>query len=317
MTRSLLLDVFRIGAITLVFMAHFGQLLDAPLGDFFGIKNFYYVSLGGIGVTLFLVLSGLLAGLTDAPKRLSYGAYLLKKARRIYPLYWLTLPLSILGYWLSGWLLEGDGPALFPNGAGVDVLGSVTGFYAWWGMWGGPYNPPSWFIGLILSMYAVFPLLAFCMKRRPHLTLGILFLVSVLSRWYVGQYGLPWLSSSWLDDVEGWVYRQFGFMPARPGDWFPLCRVFEFGAGMWLAMTLKPTVWSCLNVGSGRLVAFFSDLAFPMFLLHYPYLFLVQWMTENGMPVMLAVGLFMVLLTLGAYGVSRLESRLLRKRPTT
>ena len=85
MRRSVLLDLLRILAIVLVFIAHFGQLLGSPVGGFFGIKNFYYVSLGGVGVTLFLILSGLLAGLTSASKQTGYLDYLIKKLLRIYP----------------------------------------------------------------------------------------------------------------------------------------------------------------------------------------------------------------------------------------
>jgi peptidoglycan/LPS O-acetylase OafA/YrhL len=72
MNRSLLLDILRISAIALVFVAHFGQLVDTSAGDFFGLKNFYYVSLGGIGVSLFLVLSGILAGLGGPSPKVGY-----------------------------------------------------------------------------------------------------------------------------------------------------------------------------------------------------------------------------------------------------
>jgi len=57
----------------LVFVAHFGQLFDHDSGGFFGIKNFYYVSLGGVGVTVFLILSGILLGLTEGNKTLRIG----------------------------------------------------------------------------------------------------------------------------------------------------------------------------------------------------------------------------------------------------
>lgn len=88
MKRSLVLDILRILAISLVFLAHFAQELDWDAGGgFFGIKNFYYVSFGGVGVSLFLILSGVLAGLSDSRKQLSYLKYLTKKVFRIYPLY--------------------------------------------------------------------------------------------------------------------------------------------------------------------------------------------------------------------------------------
>lgn len=314
MARSLLLDILRIFAIVLVFVAHFGQLLDTDLGNFFGLKNFYLVSLGGLGVSIFLILSGLLAGLSDMSRPIGYFSYLLKKALRIYPLYWLTLPFTIIGYLLGGYMMKGDWLPLFPNGVAVDVISSLTGFYSWLGLWGGPYNPPSWFIALIISMYSLFPLLAFFFKRSPHAALAVLLAVSLLSRWYVGQYGVPFIPSSFLDDVEGWFYRRYGFMPGRPGDWFPPCRVFEFGLGIWLALQVKASFWQRFNIGSGKAVAFFSDLSFPLFLLHYPFLFLVPWMNNFGIPTGIAIVVVMVLLTLMAHGVSRLDSKVPRRK---
>ncbi|RDL43562.1 acyltransferase [Marinomonas piezotolerans] len=310
MQRSQLLDLLRLLAISLVFLAHFGQLFDSTAGQFFGIKNFYYVSLGGMGVSIFLVLSGLLAGLTDLTKPIGYFRYLWKKLCRIYPIYWLTIPVTILGYVLNGLIIDGSWPTLFPNGFIWDGIGSVTGFYAWFGLWGGPYNPPSWFIGLIIPLYAIFPMLAACIKRAPNVTLIILLAISIISRWYIGQYGLPFIETSMIEDVESWLYRQYGFMPGRPGDWFLLCRLFEFGLGVWVALKVPTSFWYRWRLGRGRLLAFLSDLSFPLFLLHYPFLFIALWWTDLGMNHTLAITLLTLLLIVGAQGIMRLEKRL-------
>lgn len=309
MNRSLLLDTLRILAITLVFVAHLGQLLDHASGDFFGWKNIYFVSLGGVGVTLFLLLSGILAGLSDASRRTSYPAYLLKKAVRIYPAYWLSLPLAMLGFALSDGLLAGEIAELFPNGFIVDLTGSLTGFYAWMGLWGGPYNPPSWFISLIISLYALFPLILLCMKRRPHTTLLVLLLISLGARYYVGQWGVPFMERSFMDQVEGWLYRQYGFMPGRPGDWFPPCRLFEFGLGVYLALLLPKAVWFKLNLPIGAIVRTLSDLSFPLFLVHYPFLFLVPSSMELGLPAGPSIMIYMALMFILAYWLNHLDGR--------
>jgi hypothetical protein len=39
-------------------VAHIGQSIDSPWGDAFGVPNFYYVTLGGVAVMIFLALSG-------------------------------------------------------------------------------------------------------------------------------------------------------------------------------------------------------------------------------------------------------------------
>jgi peptidoglycan/LPS O-acetylase OafA/YrhL len=129
MNRSVLLDILRIFAIALVFAAHLGQLVDTSAGDFFGLKNFYYVSLGGVGVSLFLVLSGILAGLGGFSPKAGYVTYMKKKVLRIYPLYLMSVPLAIMGYFLGSLLLEGDIPKLFPNGFITDMIGSITGYH--------------------------------------------------------------------------------------------------------------------------------------------------------------------------------------------
>ncbi|NVK42571.1 MAG: acyltransferase [Oceanospirillaceae bacterium] len=314
MNRSILLDSLRILAILLVFIAHFGQLLGHSSGDFFGWENVYFVSLGGVGVTIFLLLSGILAGLSGSSKQESYPAYLLKKVMRIYPVYWLSLPLALLGYALGDWLLERDIPELFPNGFTTDLIGSLTGFYAWMGLWGGPYNPPSWFISLIMSLYALAPLMLVFMKRWPHQTLAALFCISLTARYYVGQWGIPFVDQSLLDEAEGWLYRQYGFMPGRPGDWFPPCRLFEFGLGLYLALRLPRAIWFRFNLPASGIIRLLSDLAFPLFLIHYPFLFLVSSLTDLSLPTWLAIAVYVALISVAAYQINRMDQTIQRTR---
>ena len=310
MNRSLLLDSLRILAITLVLIAHIGQLFGHHIGDFFGWKNIYFVSLGGVGVSLFLILSGLLAGLSDSARPLGYLRYLLKKARRLYPAYWLSLPLALLGYLLGESLLSGGLPRLFPNGFLTDLIGSLTGFYAWAGLWGGPYNPPSWFLSLIMSLYLLCPVLIWLIQRWSHYTLLGLFCISLGTRYYVGQWGLPFIEPSLLDQVEGWLYRWYGFMPGRPGDWFPPCRLFEFGLVIYLAHMLPRAAWFSLSLPGSHLIRKLSDLAFPLFLVHYPFLFLIIWLTNLGVPVPVATGLYLIFALMLAQLIDRLDKRL-------
>jgi peptidoglycan/LPS O-acetylase OafA/YrhL len=314
MNRSILLDILRITAIALVFVAHFGQLLDTSAGDFFGLKNFYYVSLGGVGVSLFLVLSGILAGLGGSSHRVDYVTYMLKKVLRIYPLYLMSVPLAFTGYLLGSLLLERDIPRLFPNGFITDMIGSITGFYSWMGLWGGPYNSPSWYIALIMTMYALFPVVFFVMKKQCHLVIVILLSVSLASRYYVGQEGVPFVDTTFFEDVKGWFYRRYGFMPGRPGDWFAPCRVFEFGLGVYLTLLLPRSTWFVLQTGFNRPIQFLSDLAFPLFLIHYPFLFLVIYLEEIGLPLAVSIVAYLALITFVSYSISLIDRHVPRKR---
>ena len=234
-----------------------------------------------------------------------------KKLKRIYPLYWLSLPISLLGYVLASLAMNDSSPDLVPNSFMLDLLGSLTGFYSWIGLWGGPYNPPSWFIGLIISLYAVGPLILKGFNKRPYLTLLILLVISVASRMYVGQEGIPFVPTNTYDEVKGWAYRQFGFMPGRPTDWFPLCRIFEFGLGVYIGMRLPKHIWFALQLPFHKVTAYLSNLAFPLFLLHYPWMFLVAVFIDHGMPIIFSIGLYMFSLIMLSYDVSKLESKVL------
>ncbi len=311
MTRSLLIDLLRILAITLVFIAHLGQLLGHNSGDFFGWKNIYFVSLGGVGVSLFLVLSGILSGFSKPITTSGYGHYLFKKLKRIYPLYWLSVPVAVIGFVLAQVTLEKEFPNLIPNGLLIDLMGSFTGFYAWWGLWGGPYNPPSWYISLIMSLYVLAPVIVYCLHRWSLTTLAVLFCISAGSRWYVGQWGLPFIDTSLLDQVEGWFYRQYGFMPGRPGDWFPPCRLFEFGLGIYMGLKLPGSFWSCVQLPASGVIKKLSDLSFPLFLVHYPFLFLVEALNVIGLNIALSITVYLGLMLVLAEGLYRLEQRLL------
>ncbi|MGB2131017.1 MAG: acyltransferase, partial [Marinobacterium sp.] len=120
----------------------------------------------------------------------------------------------------------------------------------------------------------------------------------------------PLQDSSTLEQVQGWLYRQYGFMPGRPGDWFPPCRLFEFGLGLYLALRLPKAFWSRLTLPAGAVVRWLSDLAFALFLVHYPFLFLVPILLDAGLPAAVAITIYLALMLLAADLLNRLERRL-------
>jgi peptidoglycan/LPS O-acetylase OafA/YrhL len=56
--RFIGLDFARCVATALLLLAHIGQAIGNPIGAFFDGTYFYYVSLGGLAVTIILILSG-------------------------------------------------------------------------------------------------------------------------------------------------------------------------------------------------------------------------------------------------------------------
>ena len=111
--------------------------------------------LGDQGVSLFLIMSGfglawgLLARGDGTPGPLAAGWFFRRRVARVYPLWWGAHLLFLAPAFLLGWGIFSLGKELLLSLAGVRFLPST--FY--WSF------PAWWFIGLLLQLYAVFPLL--------------------------------------------------------------------------------------------------------------------------------------------------------------
>ena len=279
--RLMLLDCVRIAATVLVLVAHIGQTVGSPIGIFFGVEGFYYVSLGGLGVTIFLILSGLTLELRYGERDVHYLYFMLKRCVRIYPIYYLSLVLGFSIY-VAGFYRETVTGALFTALSTLhssDVILSLTGFYAFAGEWGGPFVATSWFIGLIMTMYLLYPGLAWAIRRRSRTVTSVLLLISVLSRLVLGKYEI---------------------LPTRPLDWFPLCRIFEFSLGIYLARIFAGSTWQIPNFLSrpSSFVRLLGELSFPLFLIHYPLRFTIPYLTSHGANLWCAILVFLVMSTI-------------------
>jgi peptidoglycan/LPS O-acetylase OafA/YrhL/lysophospholipase L1-like esterase len=111
--------------------------------------------LGDQGVSLFLIMSGfglawgLLARGDGTPGPLAAGWFFRRRVARVYPLWWGAHVLFLAPAFLLGWGIFSLGKELLLSLAGARFLPST--FY--WSF------PAWWFIGLLLQLYAVFPLL--------------------------------------------------------------------------------------------------------------------------------------------------------------
>jgi peptidoglycan/LPS O-acetylase OafA/YrhL len=294
LVRNIGLDLLRCGAIVLLLLAHIGQSIDSPLGGFFGIPNFYHVSLGGLAVTIFLLLSGAVLQMQYSHKSINYPQFLAKRWLRIYPVYYLSLIVGFGVYCLRSQQEYGSiGAGLMKLGLGDVVLG-LTATYAFMGKWGGPFVGTSWFLALIMSLYLLFPLLSRLIKTLPHTTIQLLFVVSVLSRLFLGQH-----------DV----------LPMRPLDWFPLCRIFEFTLGMYLVRVVPAMQWMQLRwlEPVAPMIAFVSEISFPLFLIHYPFMFVIKVLIQKGVNQGIAIGFFLALTCGLSWGLMLVDQRIPRK----
>lgn len=264
--RIVILDIARCIAIVMILLTHIAQTTKSPLDFFVGIKGFYYVSLGGIAVTIFLIISGLVIELQYGSKEIKYHIFVIKRILRIYPVYYLSLFIGIIALLFYSDTLT----KVISDFRLIDVFLCITGFYPFAGKWGGPFVATSWFIGLIMTMYLLYPVLSKSFKKSPHRTIIILFIISMASRILMGRYG---------------------YFLHRPLDWFPLCRVFEFGFGIYIAHIFHPSHMNIIKT-TGFFSPFFrviSDLSFPLFLVHYPLLIFLNSFSSSDINYHLSV----------------------------
>jgi peptidoglycan/LPS O-acetylase OafA/YrhL len=211
-----------------------------------------------------------------------------KRVLRIYPTYYLGLLVGIAVYFARNYPDVGEifSPSL--------VILSITGTHAFVGQWGGPFSNPSWFIGLLMVLYLFFPYLSKSVRHHPHITIVAMLLVSVLSRAILGHYEI---------------------LPHRPLDWFLLCRVFEFSLGIYLARIIKPYLWLCIN-GSSRIESVFqfvANISFPLFLVHYPLLLIIPYLSARGVHQLIAIVVFLGISIITSWVILLITNRLSRE----
>ena len=185
------LDVLRVLAMLFVITYHFGCEYAAAGLPFF--KLLYLTpnyDFGNIAVTIFIALSGgllykkygTLSG-SNSPADNSFKTFYLKRAKAIYPSFWilnLYILFSIVRHLIT------DGNAFF-MGHPLTLLLTVIGFDGYVKMFG--VNTYAfcgdWFVGAIILLYLLYPLLAKCYHKFSSVTLLILIVL------YALQYLIP------------------------------------------------------------------------------------------------------------------------------
>lgn len=169
---------------------------------------------GDQGVGLFLVASGL--GITwgllarNGAEPLPWVDFYRRRFGRIYPLWWGAHAFFALTWLLTGWGIALTSRAAYASALGIRFTPGLFSYFA----------PAWWFIGLILQLYLVYPLLWELLRRRgPLWLLGVSVVAGVAAR-LAGLYLMP------------------GFMPEWERGAFFLTRLPEFALGMCLAVLL-------------------------------------------------------------------------------
>ena len=244
--RLLFIDFIRIVAILLVIIQHMTTpQLFQNLNSIYFIYNplppFIWLDYGTIGVILFIFTSGLSLGVSgySFENLRSVLDFLKRRLFRIYPIYWVAILFSLVlfNYYI---------PTLQP----MDYVNTVFGIQAFFQttmerIWA--INGTFWFVGVIVCLYFMFPLISIAMKRHRNLTLIFAFFVSIASR-TIMYYVFPQFISGW--------------------DWFPLCHLSEFVLGIYITQT-----HSYPQFKSNKPIIFLANLSFYVYLVHFPILF--------------------------------------------
>ncbi|OEU43922.1 hypothetical protein BGV40_01295 [Methanosarcina sp. Ant1] len=171
--RLLFIDILKIIGIGCVLFWHL----------FFNTYNLVWflplygmLHLGGLGVILFLIASG--AALTynqynfNDVKNILIFYY--KRLVRVYPAMWLTTLFTFL-------LL----PSSFQNIDYIKLLEELTGFYYYFNKTTPIINSSIWFIGLIIILYILYPLLYNIIRKYRYYGFIVIFIISMATRIYL------------------------------------------------------------------------------------------------------------------------------------
>lgn len=168
------LDLVRVFACICVCVVHFNATVSGwnTAGGFVYpnsiVPNYYLENrlyLGDIGVSLFFMLTGASLMLTYREGNLK--TYYKKRFMSIYPMFWTAYVAAHI-YDFLAW--KG-----VPSGGIREFILSIfcmDGYFSMIGLLaGGPfYKLGEWFLGALIPLYIIFPLLHKCLKRKPLLT---------------------------------------------------------------------------------------------------------------------------------------------------
>lgn len=170
--RIVSLDLVRVFSCICVTMVHFNAQISGWNGTFVYpnsiVPNFYVggrVYLGGIGVSLFFMLSGVTLMMTYKKGKLL--TYYKKRFLNIFPMFWLAYIIAtVVDFFLYKGLPSDNLKLLLFSFIGMDGHLNALGILS-----SGFYKVGEWFLGCLLLLYAIFPILHFGLEKRPSLTL--------------------------------------------------------------------------------------------------------------------------------------------------
>ena len=252
----------------------------------------FVAGFGYLGVNLFVIASGfgLQSSALQKPQSVSYLGFLQRRLRRLLPL--AILASGIVWLFKAVWLSDPPDSSVMVNSlpflAGANLFSDET-FYP-------PINGELWFLGLIIQLYMLFPILQWLLKRiGTKRFLFILFMISACFRLCC----VLWLRHYVSYAAYGWCVGrlfEFGFgmyLANAASEGSPLSRFWALGlclfwgyfwwwsypfADILLGVGLFSLIWNGLkNLTGTSIFQYMSARSYSLFLIHHP----VIWMFNN------------------------------------
>ena len=279
------LDFVRAVALAAILVIHF----NATVTGYFTLPHKLFAStlpfgiyLGDFGSSLFFMVSGAALALTVPPEQKPWTFYK-KRARAIYPLFWLAWAVCFSLRFLSkpGYYAAAKTPTLLLTVLGLDNFAVAAG---WVGMDFACVG--EWFLGSILFLYLLFPLLNQGLRRCPAGTWAAAFAVCLRC---ICRGGTPswWPSTFWsfcsACSSSNWAARAraglavlaaAGTVLCSGRDGKITCALFSL-----LVFTLLAAVSRLLDRPWPQAVcAYLAKISYAVFLVHHV---LIQRMVER------------------------------------
>lgn len=292
---SFSLDFAKVIAVFMVILFHFlagiesYELLKNP--DAFMVGGVSLLNLGGVNLTLgnygfslFFILTGV--GLMYVYQdRMKINDFYREKIRSIYPLYYISFITASFVQILVKYKLNYGAPlwTLLLTVLGLDGwMADMVSTYALVG---------DWFVGCIVCIYILFPILYKCMNKYPNVTVGIYALVfwlweyaypfdfpkrsSILLRTFEVLLGMYYIRTNrkvtWKGALISLVLLGTIFavkLPASPYILVPIAGISSFLVVSFVAQWIK-------NIKIQKVIFNMSKYAFSVFLIHHFILYMI------------------------------------------
>lgn len=208
------LDLIRALSVLMIIIFHFCVYALYKYKIDVNISRYMFPFFGGLGVSFFIVISGG-ANAINSAKSTSTISFYIKRASSIFPCYYVAYCTTALLLFIF------TGNTIF-HGESLKIAYTVIGLDGFLSQrFSTYYLIGEWFLGFIIIIYAIFPLILFFYKKNRFVTFIVSIIISVLTIHYNSQL---------CDYFPFWNKRDI---------WNPLARLPEFIFGMMLYEAIK------------------------------------------------------------------------------